>query len=73
MKTKVEEVVYRAGYLMPVDTDRGKFNIKRDVILITEGSHFFCQGHLGAVSIEEQSHNPNYCRECLKIIEEERR
>ena len=68
-KIKVEEVVYRAGYLMPVDT-RGQFNIQKDSSLVATGDYFFCQGHLGAVAIKEQSQNPNYCQECLEIIRE---
>ena len=64
------EVEYRAGYLIPTEQVKGKFDIKSDSVLLAEGSHFFCQGHLSAVAIKQQSHNPNYCSDCFKVIRE---
>ena len=63
------EVVYRAGYFIPTER-HGQFDIQRDNALIENGSHFFCQGHLGAVVTEEQSRNPKYCCDCYKAIRE---
>lgn len=49
------------------------FDGARDAILIAKGSHFYCHGHLAAVSVAEQSpRDTNYCRDCLVVIEEKR-
>jgi hypothetical protein len=56
-------------YLTPVKS-QGQFNIQTDSTLIAKGSHFFCQGHLGAVVIEEQSRDETYCSECYRAIKE---
>ena len=49
------------------------FNIKQDGMLILKGSYFYCEGHLAARPVEEQSKDSRYCRECLhranKILE----
>jgi hypothetical protein len=50
-----------------------RFNDKRDDALIASGTHYFCRGHLRAVPVETQSNNPAYCKNCLAVIEGERR
>ena len=60
--------VYRKGYLFPVTG--GKFDAKRDSLLIAKGTHFFCLGHLEAVALTEQSSDKRYCQECKKGIKE---
>jgi hypothetical protein len=58
---------HRDGYLYPVGK---QFDITRDRMLVDKGSHIFCQGHLGAVPIEEQSRNPKYCKDCYRSLRE---
>ena len=63
------EVTYQEGFLIPVEPLKGLFDIGRDNALIMKKTHFFCQGHLGAIPIEEQSpDDDSYCAECLKSI-----
>lgn len=66
------EVKYQAGYLTPIEPVKGIFDIKRDNDLITRGSHFFCQGHSEAITIEKQSPDQRYCQECYKIVRSEK-
>lgn len=70
MENEGVEVIYRDGYLIPVEPIRGQFDIEKDKALIDKGSHFFCQGHLAAVVIEQQSRDPKYCFDCYKVIRE---
>ncbi|KKN76943.1 hypothetical protein LCGC14_0365950 [marine sediment metagenome] len=63
-------MVERVVYLFP-RTPKGHFNIQMDKALCEKGSHFFCQGHLSAVPIEEQSRNIEYCSECYASIKEQ--
>ena len=48
------------------------FDDKRDTVLLAAGTHFYCSGHLRAVSVETQSRNPDYCRQCLAVLENEK-
>ncbi len=68
--TEPDKLEYRAGYLIPVNSGKGYFNIERDGALIAQGGHFFCQGHLTAVVIEEQSKDEKYCFACYTVIKE---
>ncbi len=45
-----------------------QFNVARDMELIAKGSHFWCSGHLGAVSVDEQSVDSRYCRQCFEFL-----
>lgn len=49
------------------------FDTARDNQQIAAGTHFYCHGHLTAVPIAERSRDGRYCRECLAIIESDRR
>ena len=62
------EVIYQAGYLVPVEPIKGQFNSQRDRALIDKGSQFFCRACLVAVPIERQSLNPEYCSDCCEEI-----
>ena len=64
------KVIYRAGYLIPVEPVKGKFNIQREKALVAKGTHFFCWACLGAVVIEEQSKNKKYCKDCYEVMKE---
>jgi hypothetical protein len=49
------------------------FDEERDNALITQGSHFFCCGHLRAVPVENRStKNKKYCQQCFLVIKSER-
>jgi len=49
------------------------FDEERDNALIARGSHFFCCGHLRAVSVEKRStKNKKYCQQCFLVIKSER-
>jgi len=61
------EVTYHKGYLIPTTPNYGRFNAREERALIAKGTHFFCDGHLGAIPIGEQSpDDARYCVECLK-------
>ncbi len=47
------------------------FDATRDAALIKAGTHFYCQGHLCARPIEEQSADPRYCRSCCDFLLQE--
>lgn len=49
------------------------FDAKRDAEQIATGKFFYCRGHLAAVSIDQQSSNLDYCRDCLAVIKGEKR
>jgi hypothetical protein len=57
--------------VMTKPTEQRPFDITRDRALIKTGTHFWCQGHLGARPIEERSPDPRYCRSCYDFLSQE--
>ena len=49
----------------------GYFNIRKDLELIGQGTHFWCEGCLVAKANEEQSLDSRYCKECYDILSDE--
>jgi hypothetical protein len=47
------------------------FDIKRDNELIAVGSHFWCEGHMTARPIDDQSPDPRYCLVCYDFLLQE--
>lgn len=63
------EVEYRAGYLLAVQPIpvAGGFDIRRDMMLIEKGTHFWCSSHAEAVPVEQRSpRKPDYCLACVE-------
>ncbi len=55
--------------LIPSQPSVGKFSIARELAQIKAGTHFWCNGHLQAIPLAEQSpEKPNYCRSCLAMM-----
>lgn len=48
-----------------------KFNIETDNLLIESGSHFWCDGCLVAVPVDDISQDPRYCQGCFEVLTEE--
>lgn len=46
----------------------GYLGIKRDNELIAAGSHFWCNTHLTAVPLDDQSPDPRYCQGCCEFL-----
>lgn len=68
MNTEIE-VEYRAGYLIPKEPLK-HFNVSIDKLLLAQGDHFFCLGHLIALPLKLRSENPDYCLDCYGILKE---
>jgi hypothetical protein len=58
---------HRDGYFYPVGK---QFDIQRDRMLVYKGSHFFCQGCLVAVEIDQMSRKEGYCLDCSSSVRE---
>lgn len=56
---------------MPTMTKEKVFDPTRDKALIKAGTHFYCQGHLGARPLEERSPDPRYCQGCCDFLIQE--
>lgn len=47
------------------------FDIKRDNELIAAGTHFWCDGHLSAVPVDDMSRESRYCQSCYNLLIDE--
>lgn len=47
------------------------FDIKRDNELIAAGTHFWCEGHLAAVPVDDISLDLRYCQGCFDVLKVE--
>lgn len=56
---------------MPTMVEEKPFDTARDAALIKAGTHFYCQSHLTARPVEEQSEDPRYCRGCCEFLRQE--
>jgi hypothetical protein len=45
--------------------------IKEEYALIAAGSHFWCETHLSAIPVADQSRDSRYCRVCCNFLTEE--
>jgi len=48
-----------------------KFDAHRDKELIEAGTHFYCQGHLTAIPLDDISPDARYCQGCYDFLRQE--
>jgi hypothetical protein len=48
-----------------------KFDAHRDKELIEAGTHFYCQGHLTAIPLDDISPDARYCQGCYDFLRHE--